>query len=232
MEKDVMRKLVLWGHHLDEYKQMFALSDAELRGKMLEYGCGTSAVNAELRDKERLISCDPLFNLDKGTLATNVSLIFEDMVEQIEHYQETFDVSRYGSLDALIAGRRQGVNEFFADYEKGRDEKRYIPAMDYTLPFADFEFDFALSSHYLFADLDDQDVTFHLNVIRELARVAKEVRIFPLIDRHDQLSPFLGPVLLGLQQEGYGAEVREVSYHLQPKGNAMLRVWAQQCQLS
>ena len=99
------------------------------------------------------------------------------------------------------------------------------------MPFADFTFDFALSSHYLFADLDDQDVDFHLQAIRELARVAKEVRIFPLIDRHGQPSPFLGPVLLGLQQEGYGVEVREVKYYLQPKGNAMLRVWAQQCHI-
>lgn len=226
-----MRKLVLWGHHLDEYKEMFALSDSELNGRLLEYGCGASAVNAELCDKTRLISCDPLFTLDKGTLSTNVSLIFEDMVNLVGKHQDKFDFSRDGSLEALVVRRRQGMAEFFADYEKGKAEKRYVPVSDFTLPFTHFEFDFALSSHYLFADLDDQDVDFHLKVIRELARVAKEVRIFPLIDRHGQLSPFLGPVLLGLQQEGYGAEVREVSYHLQTKGNAMLRVWAQQCQL-
>lgn len=227
-----MRKLVLWGHHLDEYKEMFALSDAEIKGKLLEYGCGASAVNAEICDKSRIVSCDPLFTLDKGTLSTKASLIFEEMVNLVEKHQDKFDFSRYGSLDALAARRRQGMTAFFADYEKGKAEKRYIPATDYTLPFGHFEFDFALSSHYFFADLDDQDVDFHLNVIRELARVAKEVRIFPLIDRHGQLSPFLGPVLLGLQQDGYGVEVREVSYHLQTKGNAMLRVWAQQCQLS
>lgn len=227
-----MRKLVLWGHHLDEYKEMFALSDAELNGKLLEYSCGASAVNAGFCDKTRMISCDPLFTLDKGTLSTKVSLIFEEMVNQVEKHQDKFDFSRYGGLGALVAQRRQGMAEFFADYDKGIAEKRYIPVTDYTLPFTHFEFDFALSSHYLFADLDDQDVEFHLKVIRELARVAKEVRIFPLIDRHGQLSPFLGPVLLGLQQDGYGVEVREVSYHLQAKGNAMLRVWAQQCQLS
>ncbi len=227
-----MRKLVLWGHHLDEYREMFDLSDADLQSRLLEFGCGASAVNAELRDKNRVISCDPLFNLDKGTLSTNVSLIFEDMVALVAEQQDKFDFSSYGSFDALVARRRQGMADFFADYEQGKVEKRYVPAADFTLPFNHFEFDFALSSHYLFADLDNQDIDFHLKVIRELARVAKEVRIFPLIDRHAQLSPFLGPVLLGLQQEQYGVEVREVSYHLQPTGNAMLRVWAQQCQLS
>ena len=228
-----MRKLVLWGNHVDEYPEMFALSTADLNARLLEYGCGASAVNAEFNEKGGLISsCDPLFNLDQATLFTQVSLVFEDMVARITRSQEKFDFSHYGSLEALIATRRQGMEKFFADYEKGKAEKRYLPINDHVLPFADFTFDFALSSHYLFADLDDQDVDFHLQAIRELARVAKEVRIFPLIDRQGQPSPFLGPVLLGLQQEDYGVEVREVKYHLEPKGNAMLRVWAQQCQLS
>ncbi len=228
-----MRKLVLWGHHLEEYREMFALSTADLKTRLLEYGCGASAVNVELHDRGvPVISCDPLFALDRSTLSVNMSLIFEDMVARVIRDQDKFDFSHYGSLDALIASRRQGMETFFSDYEKGRAEKRYLPVRGHTLPFADFAFDFALSSHYLFADLDDQDVDFHLQAIRELARVANEVRIFPLIDRHGQPSPFLGPVLLGLQQDNYGVEVREVAYYLQPKGNAMLRVWAQRCQVS
>ncbi len=232
-----MRKLVLWGHHVDEYRDMFDLSEEDLTTRLLEYGCGASAVNAELHDASRegltpVISCDPLFVLDKSTLSIKVSLIFEDMVEQVMRHQDKFDFSHDGSLEALIANRRQGMVEFFRDYEKGKAETRYVPAVGHNLPFKDFEFDFALSAHYLFADLDDQDVDFHLQAIRELARVAKEVRIFPLIDRHGQLSPFLGPVLLGLQQDDYGVEVRNVAYHIQPQGNAMLRVWAQRCQVS
>ena len=227
-----MRKLVLWGHHVDEYREMFDLSSADLNTRLLEYGCGVSAVNSEYHAKSiNMVSCDPLFVLDKSTLSTQVSLIFEDMLARVSRDHEKFDFSHYGSLDALITHRREGMAEFFADYEKGKAEQRYIPVTDYKIPFPDFSFDFALSSHYLFADLDDQDFDFHLHVIRELARVAKEVRIFPLIDRHGQPSPFLGPVLLGLQQDDYGVEVREVTYHLQPKGNAMLRVWAQRCQL-
>ena len=71
-----------------------------------------------------------------------------------------------------------------------------------------------------------------MSVITELARVAKEVRIFPLLDQNGVLSPLLGPVLLKLQQENFGAEVREVVNHLQPDNKAMLRVWAQLCRVS
>jgi len=227
-----MRKLVLWGYHADEYKEMFDLSPKDMKTRILEYGCGPSAVNAELNKKgQSIVSCDPLFNLDKDTLFTKVNLIFSDMAARVIRDKNQFDFSRYGSPELLMDERAEGIAKFFADYRTGKKERRYIGINEYSLPFADFNFDFALSAHYLFADLDDQDVDFHLQVIKELARVAKEVRIFPLIDRHNHPSPFLGPVLLGLQQDNYGVEVREVPYHLQASGNAMLRVWAQECHI-
>ncbi len=104
------------------------------------------------------------------------------------------------------------------------------PAPDQRLPFDDFTFDMALCPEYLF--LQAQTVDASMQAIRELARVAKEVRVFPLSDPHGLPFPLLGPVLLGLNQENYGVEVRDVTSSLQPKGNAMLRVWAQQCQVS
>lgn len=211
---------------------MFDLSKADMRTRLLEYGCGPSAVNVECIGKaQQIVSCDPLFNLDKDTLHSKVKLVFADMVSRVLRDQDQFDFSHYGNPEALFTKRREGMAKFFADYVPGKKAKRYLGIGDYELPFADYAFDFALSSHYLFADLDDQDVEFHLQVIKELTRVASEVRIFPLIDRYGQPSPFLGPVLLGLQQHNLGVEVRKVAYHLQPGGNAMLRVWAQECPL-
>ena len=227
-----MRELVLWGYHVDEYLEMFDLTTEDMASKLLEYGCGPTAVNAELSQQgQQIISCDPLFNLDKDTLFSKTSLIFADMAAKVIKNKKDFDFSRYGSPKLLMDERDEGLAKFFADYEQGKAEGRYLGISDYSLPFADFSFDLALSAHYLFADLDDQDVDFHLQVIKELARVAKEVRIFPLIDRHNQTSPFLGPVLLGLQEDNFGVEVKQVSYHLQPSGNAMLRVFAQVCNI-
>lgn len=225
-----MRKLVLWGHGVDEYRDMFDLSTDDINSKILEYGAGPSAVNSQQTPlTHQVVSCDPLFVLDKATLASKSVMIFADMAEQIKQEQARFDFSRSGSLEQLIIERQQGMQQFFADYLQGKKDGRYVGITDYHLLFADFSFDFALVPHYLFADLDEQTIEFHLHVIRELARVAKEVRIFPLIDREGNASDFLGPVLLGLQQDNYGVEVREVDFHLHQSGNAMLRVWAQQC---
>lgn len=225
-----MRKLVLWGHGAEDYREMFDLSQEEMDGSILEYGCGPSAVNSQLnQSKQSIVSCDPLFVLDKDTLSSKATMIFASMASEIKKQQEQFDFSQSGGFERLLEIRQQGMKQFFADYQQGKSDGRYQGVTDYHLPFADFAFDYALSSHYLFADLEDQTIDFHLFVIRELARVAKEVRIFPLVDKEGKTSDFLGPVLLGLQQENFGVEVREVSFHLHKSGNAMLRVWAQQC---
>lgn len=148
----------------------------------------------------------------------------------------------------LVLGE-QGVNEYGALFDLTQNELNskilvygFSPNQinekelgcsitDYHLPYADFAFDFALCSHYLFRDLDEQSTDVHLQVIRELARVAKEVRVAPLINHEGNPSEFLGPVLLGLQQDNYGVEVRNVDVEPQQNVNAMLRVWAQQCML-
>ena len=155
--------------------------------------------------------------------------------QQLESYQDMFDLSSDDLQTAILEYRsNNGVVRMGSHDELKKAGLQVVsidPSIKYPLPFDNFTFDFALSAQYLFTKMDEQDVDFHLNILRELARVAKEVRVFPLIDSHGEPSPLLGPVLLGLNQEGYGVEVRNVDYQLHPKANAMLRVWARQCQL-
>lgn len=225
-----MASLVLWGHHLDEYQEMFDLTEQVLRGNILEYGSGPSAFNIETSPYvKHCTSCDALFNLDYPTLKTRAQLIFAEKLEEVRVHQNDYDFSRYGSFNDFVKIRQQGMDAFFEDYVQGMAENRYQAINTIALPFQDFHFDLAISSHYFFAELENQDLPFHIHAIQELARVAREVRIFPLIDRYGTLSPFVGPLLLRLQALNYGTEIRSVDYRLQPKGNAMLRVWAQQC---
>ena len=145
------------------------------------------------------------------------------------------DISKeeFGLSEIDLSGRLLEYGSCaFAKNEKSLNALHPItycpPSENVRLPFVDFTFELALCSYYLFTPVVD-DVDRHLKVIRELARVAKEVRIFPLIDAQGVLSPLLGPVLLGLQQENYGVEVRDVTSSNDFKKNAMLRVWAQLC---
>ncbi|MDF1645853.1 MAG: hypothetical protein P1U61_02575 [Legionellaceae bacterium] len=226
-----MRKRVLWGHHVSEYQEMFDVSGKMFTQNLLEYGCGPSAVNAELHAAHHtnIVSVDPLFEYPKLQLEREVMQAFDERVAEVHKDPSQFNVACYGGMDAFLESRRAGMHLFFKDYERGVFEGRYKALSGIQLPVDDFTFDLALSSHYLFVGSNEQSVDFHLKTIRELVRVAKEVRIFPLVEREGEPSALLGPVLLGLQQANLGAEVREVSCALYPEGNAMLRVWAQAC---
>ena len=226
-----MKRLVLWGHHLDEYRDMFDLPEAALGMRFLEFQSGVNAFQYDMRAiASHIVSYDAWFDLEKDVLQQKVEASFTARLEQIMQRSEEFDLSRYaGSLEKLVAYRRQGMSEFFQDYDLGHAEGRYLFAAQPTLPFADFFFDYALSAHHFFSTSAPQTVDYHVATIEELARAAKEVRIFPLVDAQGVPSELLGPVILALQQKNYGLEVRDVAYHLQPRGNAMLRIWAQQC---
>lgn len=231
-----MRKVVLWGHHVAEYQAMFDLIEEDFTRRIFEFGCGTSALNATIKNKaKKIVSCDPLFKLHKTQLIADVQKMFQQRVEQIFQNPTELNVIDYGGIEAFIEDRRKGCELFFEDYEQGKDEKRYIDISTGQLPFANFSFDYVLSSHYFFsldnASEEKEKISQHLKDIMELARIGSEIRIFPVMDRIGRISPLLGPVLLGLQQANFGVEVREVPYKLYPKGNAMLRVWAQVCDL-
>ncbi|HHS8487955.1 TPA: hypothetical protein ACTUYI_002674, partial [Legionella anisa] len=107
-----MRKLVLWGHSVDEYREMFDLSQEDMNSKILEYGCGPSAVNAQqFQEAHQAVSCDPLFVLDKDTLSSKAVMIFAQMADEVRREQDQFDFSRTGGLEQLLENRRNGMKK-------------------------------------------------------------------------------------------------------------------------
>jgi hypothetical protein len=93
------------------------------------------------------------------------------------------------------------------------------------LPFASDSFDLVLCSHLLFTYSEQLSTDFHAASLQELARVAREVRVFPLVTAFTGArSPHLAPVLAGLQAQGLSVEVRSVDYEFQKGGNQMLCV--------
>ncbi len=65
---------------------------------------------------------------------------------------------------------------------------------------------------------------FHLASILEMVRVAREVRVFPLLDLDLQRSSHLDPVMAELRFANFDAEIVDVHYEFQKGGAQMLRV--------
>ncbi len=105
-----------------------------------------------------------------------------------------------------------------------------------SLPFPEQSFDLALCYKVLFIQQDKFSQDFHLKILLELARVASEVRIFPLLNEQGKPSQYLGPLLQALQQKGFGVELKQVQTVGETdatgkggKGEALLRMWNESC---
>lgn len=226
-----MRKLVLWGHDLDEYQSMF---DWEIKKtsqlKILEFGCGASAVNAQLTARGiYAVSIDQLYCADENILHSRVMDAFNERVKELLHHPLQLNTEEYGGLEAFIQKRREGCEIFFQNYAAALSQNRYLQKLPDS--FSEGMFDCVFSSHYFFSGQDLGAVDEHVQQLLALTRVAQEIRIFPLIDYQGEPSPLLGPVMLNLQQAQCGLEVRKVKHTLYPQGNAMLRIWPQVCHI-
>ena len=74
---------------------------------------------------------------------------------------------------------------------------------------------------------DDRfDYEFHKNSIKEMLRVAKEVRLFPLVDyKNSRVSDInnFSPYVYDIVKE-FGAEIIKVDFEFQNRANYMMRI--------
>ena len=217
--------VVPWGRTFEEYYDMFNLSAAELTLKIIGVGDGPASFNAEMYQRGiPIISIDPIYRYSVKELRKRIKATYDNVITQTRRNQDKFVWTRITSVEELAKLRMQAMNEFCTDFELGKQQGRYMDAALPELPFPDRQFELALSSHFLFLYSDNRDLAFHLESIRELLRIAAEVRIFPLVDFNSNPSPFLSPVLDALETDGTLCAVEQVAYHFQKKGNEMLRL--------
>jgi hypothetical protein len=93
-----------------------------------------------------------------------------------------------------------------------------------NLPFADAEFDLALVSHLLFLYSGQLDERFHVEAVGQLCRVAREVRIFPLLSLSGERSPHAGAVGRAMEEQGRRVTLQAVPYEFQRGANQMMRI--------
>ncbi|MBV9876572.1 MAG: SAM-dependent methyltransferase [Verrucomicrobia bacterium] len=222
-----LQEVVPWGRSLDEYRGMFALSETDLRGRLLSCGDGPASFNAELTavgKSQRLVSVDPLYVFAGPEIATRVEQTYQTIVLQVKLNHDRYVWSYFKDPDALGTARLNTMKIFLNDYQAGRAAGRYLVAALPELPFNNGEFDLCLCSHLLFLYSAQLSADFHLASMLEMLRVAREVRVFPLLDLDLQRSAHLDPVIAGLRSANFYAEIVDVPYIFQKGGGQMLRV--------
>lgn len=217
--------VVPWGRSFKEYVAMFSLSDADLETRILGCGDGPAAFNCVLtKDGGNVVSVDPIYQFTVEEIQARIAATFDEVIEKTRQNQEEFVWTTIHSPAELGRVRMAAMGQFLADYERGKLGGRYITASLPELPFANDSFDLALCSHLLFLYSDQLDLDFHLAAIQEMLRVAKEVRIFPLLELATVKSRHLDTVITKLEAIGCSLQIETVDYEFQKGGNEMLRV--------
>jgi len=114
--------------------------------------------------------------------------------------------------------------QFLADFELGKKENRYLAGELPKFNFKNQQFDLALCSHFLFLYSKQFSLNFHVNSIKELCRVAKEARIFPILELGSKTSRHFEKILEILTGEKCRIEIKTVPYEFQKGGNKILIV--------
>ena len=221
-----LENIVPWGRSKKEYMEMFNLSKEDVLSKrILGCGDGPSSFNTEVDyDGGRVVSIDPLYAYTKQQIMQRIDEVAEEVMAQVRANADNFVWKNIPDAESLEHIRIEAMMEFLMDYEDGLEEERYIDAELPNLPFEDNSFDMALSSHLLFLYSDHLDEAFHKAAIDEMLRVAKEVRIFPLLTLDNKPSPHLEPVIDHLRNNGYKAEVVPTGYEFQKGADEMLQI--------
>jgi hypothetical protein len=214
-----------WGRSFDEYRRMFALTDADLKGPIAGCGDGPASFNAEMFERgHRVISFDPLYQFAAGEIRRRIEVTYPRLVEWVRHNRAAFVWDATRSPGELGRIRMAAMDRFLADYEAGRTQGRYVVASLSHLPVADRRFDLALCSHFLFLYGEQFPLAFHIDALLEMTRIATEVRVFPLLDLAGRPSCHLEPVMAALGERGFSVVVERVPYEVQRGGDQMLRV--------
>jgi hypothetical protein len=218
-------QVVPWGRSFDEYWRMFALSEDDLRSRILGCADGPASFNAEaLLAGHRVVSCDPLYRYNADQIRERVQATSEVILEQTRRNVDQFVWTTIRSIDELRAVRMSSMELFLADFETGKREGRYLDATLPNLPFAAGAFDLALCSHFLFLYSEQFSEDFHLAALHDMCRVGKEVRVFPLLALDGERSSYVDALQKRLGAEGYAISIDEVPYEFQRGGNQMMRV--------
>jgi hypothetical protein len=203
---------------------MFALSEDDLRLRILGCADGPASFNAEATCRGgAVVSVDPLYRLDSKTIRGRIAETYDRILEQTRANQHQFVWNTFGSVDELGRARMQAMQTFLSDYDLGKRQGRYVDAELPVLPFPDKSFDLALCSHFLFLYTAQLSEDFHRQAILELCRVAKEVRIFPLIAL-DGTPSCRVPGIVETLPPPCEAGLETVPYEFQRAGNQMMRI--------
>ena len=218
-----LTNVVPWGRSFEEYQAMFGLTEGDLSKRILGCGDGPASFNVEATDRGcQVTSCDPVYQFQADEIRHRIDDVYPEIMTKMRQGAGNYIWDSLSSVEQLGEVRMKAMSRFLSDFDAGCRQGRYVSASLPSLPFPDSEFDLAVCSHYLFLYSDHVDGAAHLDSMRELCRVASEVRVFPVVSLDGEASKHLDQVMTTLSANGIDVSLQPVSYRFQKGATEML----------
>jgi hypothetical protein len=218
-----LSQVIPWGRSLQEYRDMFALTEEDLDKSILGCGDGPASFNTELNKAGgNIISVDPVYQFNAQQIQQRIQQAYPLVMKQIAKETDKYLWTTITDVAALGRQRMAAMELFLDDYQTCKQEERYINGALPILPFAEKQFQLALCSHYLFLYSEQKNLDHHIESILELCRVADEVRVYPLLTLEGTTSPHLSAVLKTLAEQEFMTSLKPVPYQFQKGATEML----------
>lgn len=195
---------------LAEYEDMFGLDRMDLERRIVDCPGGAASAVAEISAAGgSAIAVDPQYARGSDELRTR---ILEDVDRAVAHLQRRefdYDWDVRGGVLGHEEKRRRAAEQMLDHMDVAPE--RYVAGALPDLPLASDSADLVLCSHLLFTYADRLDMADHVDAIVEMARIAPEVRIYPLVDHAgNPLPELVRSVIARLKKERLTSRIEPV----------------------
>ena len=203
--------VIMTARSLAEYTAMFGLTEEDLRKRIVDCSAGAASAVAEIAAAGgRALAVDPQYALGPDELRARALADLERAFSYTHARDGEYDWDVRGGVVGHEAIRRAATEQMLADLRAAPG--RYLAGALPDLPLADDSAGLALCSHLLFTYADRLDVADHVAAIVEMARVAPEVRIYPLVDHSgNPLPELVRSVIAKLKKERLTSRIEPVA---------------------
>ncbi|MDE6253654.1 MAG: SAM-dependent methyltransferase [Lachnospiraceae bacterium] len=218
----ILNSVVPWGRNLKEYKLMFCLDENDMSKRIAGFGDGPACFNYEATNEGgHVISFDPIYQFSKEEIGKRIEEVRVTVMQQMKENVDNYVWTHIKDLEELENIRMSAMKKFLSDYERGKNEGRYVfHELPNRLPYESGSFDIGLSSHFLLM-YTALGYDFHIQSITEMLRVCKEIRIFPIVDLDANRTDLIRNVI-NYFKRNYNVEIVATDYEFQKGENKLL----------
>jgi hypothetical protein len=219
-----LRRVVLLGRTLEEYRLFFGLNLDQLRGKpILDIASGVSSFTAEMREHGFDVTAfDRIYSASAEEIRARCEPDLEEVSRDIGH-KKVYKWHFYKSPERMRDFRSRAYQKFLNDFVRHRE--RYVAGELPDTRFCDGQFHLTLASYLLFVYEDQLPYEFHKQTLRELMRVTSgEIRIYPIVTFEAEPSKYLQRIRNEPEFKAWKFEVIPTDFEFLRGSNCYLRL--------